>query len=91
MGHHHHGHTKEGRKLLITVLLNLAITLAEFIGGIFSNSLALISDAFHNLGDTVAILITYITEKISRRSSDEKHTFGYKRIQIMAAMFNAVT
>lgn len=89
--HHHHGHTKEGRKLLITVLLNLAITLAEFIGGIFSNSLALISDAFHNLGDTVAILITYITEKISRRASDEKHTFGYKRIQIIAALFNAVT
>jgi len=89
--HHHHGHTKEGRKLLITVLLNIAITLAEFIGGIFSNSLALISDAFHNLGDTVAILITYITEKISRRASDEKHTFGYKRIQIMAALFNAVT
>jgi len=93
MGHHHHhnGHTKEGRKLLITVLLNLAITLAEFIGGIFSNSLALISDAFHNLGDTVAILITYITERISKRASDEKHTFGYKRIQIMAALFNAVT
>ena len=89
--HHHHGHTEEGRKLLITVLLNLAITIAEFIGGIFSNSLALISDAFHNLGDTVAILITYITEKISRRASDEKHTFGYKRIQIMAALFNAVT
>jgi len=89
--HHHHGHTEEGRKLLITVLLNLAITIAEFIGGIFSNSLALISDAFHNLGDTVAILITYITERISKRASDEKHTFGYKRIQIMAALFNAVT
>jgi len=89
--HHHHEHTKEGKKLLLTVLLNLAITLAEFIGGIFSNSLALISDAFHNLGDTVAILITYITEKISRKASDEKHTFGYKRIQILAALFNAVT
>ena len=89
--HNHHGHTVEGKKLLITVLLNLAITIAEFIGGIFSNSLALISDAFHNLGDTVAILITYITERISKRASDEKHTFGYKRIQIMAALFNAVT
>ncbi|MCB2208804.1 MAG: cation diffusion facilitator family transporter [Bacteroidetes bacterium] len=93
MGHNHHQHTHtvEGKRLLITVLLNLAITVAEFIGGIFSNSLALISDAFHNLSDTVAILITYITERISKRASNEKFTFGYKRIQILAAMFNAVT
>ena len=89
--HHQHTHTVEGKRLLITVLLNLAITVAEFIGGIFSNSLALISDAFHNLSDTVAILITYITERISKRASNEKFTFGYKRIQILAAMFNAVT
>ncbi len=89
--HHQHTHTVEGKRLLITVLLNLAITIAEFIGGIFSNSLALISDAFHNLSDTVAILITYITERISKRASNEKFTFGYKRIQILAAMFNAVT
>lgn len=89
--HHHHKHTVEGKRLLITVLLNLAITIAEFIGGIFSNSLALVSDAFHNLSDTVAILITYITERISKRASNEKFTFGYKRIQILAAMFNAVT
>ena len=91
MDHHHHKHSEQGRRLLITVLLNLVITLAEFVGGIFSNSLALISDAFHNLSDTVAILIAYITERVSRRASDKKHTFGYKRIQILAAMFNAVT
>ena len=92
MGHqHHHHHTQRGNRLLITVLLNLVITIAEFIGGIFSNSLALISDAFHNLSDTVAILIAYITERVSKKASDRKHTFGYKRIQILAAMFNAVT
>ncbi|RLD34452.1 MAG: cation transporter [Bacteroidetes bacterium] len=91
MGHHHHKHSEQGRKLLITVLLNLVITLVEFVGGIFSNSLALISDAFHNLSDTVAILIAYITERVSRRASDKQHTFGYKRIQILAALFNAVT
>lgn len=92
MGHDHHlGHTVEGKRLLITVLLNLVITIAEFIGGILSNSLALISDAFHNLSDTVAILITYITERISKKASNKKYTFGYKRIQILAALFNAVT
>ena len=72
-------------------MLNLTITIAEFVGGIFSGSLALISDAFHNLGDTFAILITWITIKISKRPSDPAHTFGYRRIQILAALFNSVT
>lgn len=95
MGHHHHNHhhhgAAEGKKLLFTVVLNFGITIAEFIGGIFSNSLALISDAIHNLSDTIALLITYLTFKISGKSADSKHTFGYKRIQIIAALFNSVT
>ena len=88
--HHHHGNF-EGRNLFITVVLNLGITVAEFIGGIFSNSLALISDAVHNLSDTIALIITWATVKISRKASDPRNTFGYKRIQILAALFNSVT
>lgn len=87
--HNHQG--KEGKNLLFTVVLNFTITFAEFVGGIFSNSLALISDAVHNLSDAVALLITYVTVKVSKRASDQNHTFGYKRIQIIAALFNAVT
>lgn len=90
-GHHHHQHDAEGKNLLIAVILNFIITLAEFVGGFFSNSLALISDAVHNLSDTVALMLAFITVKISRKSSDPRHTFGYKRIQIIAALFNAVT
>jgi cobalt-zinc-cadmium efflux system protein len=96
MGHHHHHHHhdhagSEGGRLLFTVVLNFGITIAEIIGGIFSNSLALISDAVHNLSDTVALLITWLTYRVSRRSSNQRHTFGYKRIQILAALFNSVT
>jgi cobalt-zinc-cadmium efflux system protein len=97
MAHHHnsnrnhHHHVSEGRNLLFAVMLNFTITIAEFVGGIFSNSLALISDAVHNLSDAVALLITYITVKVSKRASNQTHTFGYKRIQIIAALFNAVT
>ncbi len=94
MGHHHHNHHHDetgGKRLLIAIVLNFVITVAEFIGGIFSNSLALISDAIHNLSDSVALLIAYITVKISRKASDPKNTFGYKRIQILAALFNSVT
>lgn len=91
MQQHHTNRTKESRNLFITVFLNFIIATAELIGGIFSNSLALISDAIHNFSDGVAMLITYITVKISKKQSTPQKTFGYKRIQILAALFNAVT
>ncbi|MEE4255616.1 MAG: cation diffusion facilitator family transporter [Bacteroidales bacterium] len=88
--HHHHDHTGEGRSLLLATLLNVLITVVEIIGGILSNSLALLSDAIHNLGDTLAILLAYIAGKVSKRKSNERKTFGYKRIEILAAFFNAL-
>ncbi len=86
-----HTHTNESRSLLATLLLNLLISLAEIIGGILSNSLALVSDALHNFSDGIAVGITYISMKISGKESNSDHTFGYKRIQILAALFNAVS
>jgi cobalt-zinc-cadmium efflux system protein len=82
---------KESRNLLITVWLNFTIAFAQLVGGFFSNSLALISDALHNLSDATAMLITYVTLKVSKKAANKKHTFGYKRIQILAALFNAIT
>lgn len=86
--HHHNEPSK--KKLLISVLLNAGITLAEFIGGILSNSLALISDAVHNLSDTMAIVISYLAMLVGKKDSTSKNTFGFKRIEILAALFNAV-
>ena len=83
--------SKENRNLLVTVLLNIFISFAELAGGIFSNSLALVSDAIHNFSDGLAIAVTYISIKISNKQSNQANTFGYKRIQILAALFNAVT
>jgi cobalt-zinc-cadmium efflux system protein len=87
----HLSEKKESRNLFITVFLNLLISAVELVGGILSNSLALVSDALHNFSDGIAILITYITLKISKKAPNSQLTFGYKRIQIMAAMFNALT
>ena len=92
MGHNHHHHIRKEpnqKNILISVVLNLVITIAEFIGGIFSNSLALISDAAHNLSDTLALLIAFIALRIGKRSPSESKTFGYKRIEILAALFNS--
>jgi cobalt-zinc-cadmium efflux system protein len=88
-GHHGHDHGKD-RNLLVSALLNGVITLAEIIGGLVSNSLSLLSDALHNLGDTSAIFIAWMASLISRKDHTDKRTFGYKRAEILAALFNAV-
>ncbi len=91
--HHHHHHNTDGmstQKLLWVTVLNLSITLVQIVGGILSNSLALLSDALHNLGDSSAIFIAFLAGKRSQKSPDQAHTFGYKRIEILAALFNGV-
>lgn len=92
--HQHSSHHKDNiqsKNLLITFLLNLIISAAELIGGLLSNSLALISDAIHNFSDGLAVLITWFSIRISKRPANQHHTFGYKRVQILAALFNALT
>jgi len=78
------------KNLLITTVLNFSITVVQIIGGIWSNSLSLLSDAFHNLSDTTALFIAYLAGKISQRKPDVRKTFGYKRVEILAALFNGM-
>jgi len=82
--------TPNKRNIIISIVLNFLITVAEFIGGILSNSLALLSDALHNLSDTFAIFISYVAMVVGEKGSNRKNTFGYKRIEILAALLNAV-
>ena len=92
-GHHHHHHGKdqtEGR-LWISIILNFIITAAEFIGGIISGSLALLSDALHNLNDTTSLGISLVARKISKKEANRDKTFGYKRAEIIGAFINLIT
>jgi cobalt-zinc-cadmium efflux system protein len=88
--HEHHHNTVKGNRLLVATVLNFIISLAEVAGGLISNSLSLISDALHNLSDGLALFIAWIANRISKRPSDAKRTFGYKRIEILAAFLNAL-
>ncbi|MBI9055796.1 MAG: cation transporter [Bacteroidales bacterium] len=88
--HHHHTNNLRGKKLLWVALLNFSITMVQIVGGLISNSLSLLSDALHNLGDSSAIFIAFLAGKKSHKAPDEQHTFGYKRVEILAALFNAV-
>ncbi|PWL39885.1 cation transporter [Flagellimonas aquimarina] len=96
MGHHHHGHSHshddlKGRNLLISILLNIAITVSQVIGGIISGSLALLSDALHNFSDVLSLIISYIATRLGKKKASSLKTFGYKRAEIMAAFVNAAT
>lgn len=93
MSHSHdHNHTDlKGRNLLISILLNILITVSQVIGGLLSNSLALLSDALHNFSDVLSLILSYIANKLSRRKASTAKTFGYKRAEILAAFINAST
>ena len=96
MGHNHshnHSHHKlSGKNLLISIILNILITTAQIIGGIVSGSLALISDAVHNLSDVISLVISYIANLLTNKKKQTlEKTFGYKRAEILAAFINAAT
>ncbi|WP_010228188.1 cation diffusion facilitator family transporter [Gillisia marina] len=94
MGHNHshdHSHVVKGKNLLFSIFLNIGITLAQVIGGLLSGSLALLSDALHNFSDVLSLLVSYIANILSKRDASLKHTFGYKRAEIVAAFVNAST
>ena len=101
MAHNHahshndsHGHSHpdlKGRKLLLSILLNIGITVAQVIGGLISGSLSLLSDALHNFSDVLSLIVTYIADRYSKKDASVTKTFGYKRAEIIAAFVNSAT
>jgi len=90
--HHHHIDPKAGDgRVFLAVVVNLGLTLAQIVGGILSGSLALIADALHNFSDAIALIIAFAARKIARRPSDASMTFGYGRIEVVAALINYTT
>lgn len=91
--HHHHSVTEKDKaegRLWISIFLNLGITIVEIVGGILSNSLALISDAIHNFSDTTSLGVSLVARKVSKWKADKQKTFGYKRAEIIGAFINLV-
>lgn len=88
--HHEHSHNQfsSAKRLWLSIFLNLAITIAQVIGGLISNSLALISDSFHNLTDTFSMGLSLFANKMAQKECNTNKTFGYKRVEIIAAFIN---
>lgn len=94
MTHNHvhiHKHDVKSGNLVLSIILNLLITIAQLVGGIISGSLALISDALHNFSDVLSLIFSLVAHKLSRRKASINQTFGYKRAELMAAFINAST
>ncbi|RLL85034.1 cation diffusion facilitator family transporter [Mesotoga sp. H07pep.5.4] len=89
-GHHHGNSFASNRKLIFSVFLNLTISITEVFGGLFSGSLALISDSLHNFGDTSSLFVSFIARKISRKERNSTYTYGYKRAEIIGATLNTI-
>lgn len=89
---HSHSHkiSNINTKLKFGILLNTLFTIFEFTVGIFSGSLALISDAAHNLTDSLSLVISFLAQKISSRKSNSNKTYGYGRATIISALINSV-
>ncbi len=93
-GAHHHLHIDPeagDARVAWAVAVNLALTLAQVVGGILSGSLALIADALHNFSDAIALIIAFWARKIARRPADDAMSFGYGRAEVVAALVNYTT
>ncbi|MFN2493144.1 MAG: cation diffusion facilitator family transporter [Pyrinomonadaceae bacterium] len=90
---HNHGNSSilTGRRLLLSIVITLLFVLAEGLTGYFAHSLALMSDAGHNLADALALVFSWYGIWIARRPSTAQRTFGYHRVGILAALVNAVS
>ncbi|QIE43908.1 cation transporter (plasmid) [Rhodobacteraceae bacterium SC52] len=93
---HDHGHAhidpnSGDRRVAIAIWANGLLTVAQIVGGILSGSLALIADALHNFSDMASLVIAFAARKIARRPADERMTFGYGRVEIVAALINYTT
>jgi cobalt-zinc-cadmium efflux system protein len=89
--HHHTHHLSVDNKLSWAAGINIILTIAQIIAGVFSGSLALIADALHNLSDAAAMVLALVARKIGRRHADQKRTYGYKKVETLAAFTNFIT
>lgn len=88
-GHDHHHHHAAGN-IAVAFFLNIGFTIFEIIGGFYVNSVAILSDAVHDLGDSLSLGIAWYLQKKSGEQANEKYTFGYKRFSLLGALINSI-
>lgn len=91
MGHNHeHSHNHSEGNVKVAFFLNLAFTIIEIIGGLYTNSLAILSDALHDLGDSLSLGLSWYFQKLSKKGRTKTFSFGYKRFSLLGAIINSI-
>lgn len=89
--HNHHGHHHDSTTNIKTAFfLNLFFTIIEIVGGIFTNSIAIIADALHDLGDSLSLGFSWFLDKYSKKPRSKGFTYGYRRFSLLAALINSL-
>ena len=86
---HHYGHT-EVKNIRAAFFLNLSFTIIELVGGLITNSVAILSDAVHDLGDSFSLGLSWYFQKVAKRPRTKEYTYGYKRFSLLGAVINSV-
>src|SRR5574344_1084588 len=81
---------KTEKNILIAFILNLGFSVFEFFGGIFTNSVAILSDSIHDMGDAISIGVSYFLENKSKKSADKNYTYGYIRYSVLGGLITTV-
>ena len=89
--HHHHDHRpRSAAGILAAFILNLAFSIFEFVGGLLTGSVAILSDAVHDLGDAASLGLSFFLEKKSQKQPDDTHTYGYLRYSVLGGLITTV-
>jgi len=87
---HSHNHNNREKNIKTAAFLNIAFTVIEVAGGLWTNSLAILSNALHDFGDSVALIVSLVAERKARKPADEKRTYGYQRLSLLSALFSGI-
>lgn len=87
---HEHGHANSEGNIKIAFFLNLGFTMIEIVGGLYTNSLAILSDAVHDLGDSLSLGLSWYFQRLSKKGRTATFSYGYKRFSLLGAIINAI-
>jgi cobalt-zinc-cadmium efflux system protein len=87
---HSHSHSQTTKNIKTAFFLNLGFTIFEIFGGLYTNSMAILSDALHDIGDSFSLGLSWFLDKFSQKGKTEKYSYGYRRFSLLAAFINTV-
>ena len=87
---HSHNHDDSEKRIAAAFFLNVSFTIIEFIGGVLTNSTAIMADAVHDLGDSLSIGSAWLLNRLGRKSADKEFTYGYRRLSLFGALVNGL-